>query len=162
MGATGVRRGDEAARAELRRRILHRVEQEPGTSPSELVRRLGIGWSSLYRHVRTLREQGLVRTVASGRHTFLYPRDAQGDEKHAAQRAVILAGRARLVAAEAAARPGQDVAQLAAALGISPRVVYHHVKRLVAVGLLESSAPRRYRDLAPSPRLRDLLREVGP
>lgn len=157
-----ARRADDAARAALRQRILHLVEREPGASPSELVRRLGIGWSSLYRHVRALREAGLVRVVESGRHTFLYPRDADGDERHAAQRAVILAGRARLVAAEAAARPGQDVASLAKALAISPRVVYHHVKRLVAVGLLESSAAHRYRDLAPTPRLLDLLREVEP
>lgn len=151
------RRADETARAEARARVLALVEAEPGISPSELVRRLAIGWSSLYRHVRALKEEGRIRVDASGRHAFLYPAGVQGDERLAAQRAVLLTGRARLVAQEVAARPGHDVASLAQALGISPRVIYHHVRRLVAAELLSSRAPNRYLDLAPTPSLALLL-----
>lgn len=151
----------EAERAALRERILRAIEREPGASPTRLVEELGIGWSTLYHHVNALEAQGRVRASSAGRHTFLYPAGMAGDPRLSVQRSVLAGGRARLVAAEAARVPGHDVGSLAEALGISPRVVYHHVRRLVEAGLLTSSMPRRYRDLAPTEPLRALLRQEG-
>jgi predicted transcriptional regulator len=151
----------EAARAALRERILGAIEREPGASPTRLVADLGIGWSTLYHHVNALEAQGRIRAASAGRHTFLYPAGMAGDPRLSVQRSVLSGGRARLVAAEAARTPGHDVGSLAEALDISPRVVYHHVRRLVEAGLLRSSMARRYRDLAPTEPLLALLRQEG-
>ena len=162
MAALASRRPQEErelARAAIRERILQTVEREPGASPTRIVDALGIGWSTLYYHVKALEAAGRVRIVSAGRHTFLYPPGMVGDLKRSVQRSVLLGGRARLVAEEAARTPGHDVGSLAETLQVSPRVVYHHVRRLVEAGLLRSSMPRRYRDLAPTEPLLALLAE---
>lgn len=146
----------------LRGRILDIVQREPGISPSRLVKELSIGWSSLYRHLRSLEAGGLVRVVAAGRHAFVYLASAEGDPRLVAQRAVLLGGKAYAVAAEVARTSGHHVESLARALNLSQRLVYHHVRRLVDAGLLTSTVPNRYRDLAPTARLVSLLREMPP
>jgi DNA-binding transcriptional ArsR family regulator len=151
----------EAARAALRARILAAIERAPGASPTRIVEDLGIGWSTLYHHVKALEAQGVVRSASAGRHTFLYPAGMASDPRLSVQRSVLFGGRARLVGEEAARAPGHDVSSLAAALDISPRVVYHHVRRLVEAGLLRSSMARRYRDLAATEHLLALLRQEG-
>lgn len=154
----------EAARAAVRDRILRAIERDPGASPTTIVQALDIGWSTLYHHVKTLEAQGAIRVASAGRHTFFYPAGMVGDVRLSVQRSVLLGGRARLVAEEAARAPGHDVGSLSETLGISPRVVYHHVRRLVEAGLLASSMPKRYRDLVPTQELLALLRQepAGP
>lgn len=151
----------EALRAAVRERILRTIEREPGASPTRIVAALDIGWSTLYHHVKALEAQGFIRVASAGRHTFFYPAGMAGDLRLSVQRSVLLGGRARLVAEEAARSPGHDVGTLSDALGISPRVVYHHVRRLVETGLLASSMKKRYRDLVPTEELLTLLRQEG-
>lgn len=153
------RDGVEAERALVRDRILRALEADPGVTPSRLVLRLAMGWSTLYFHLDALEAAGLLRRVRHGRHCFLFPEGIAGDLERSLQRTALEGERARLLAEEIVRAPGHDIASLAAAVGVSPRVVYHHVRRMRLEGLVASSREHRYCDLAPTPRLRELLRD---
>lgn len=149
----------DAARALMRQRLLRAIEADPGATPSRLVQRLGLGWSTLYFHLEALEASGLVRRVRHGRHCFVFPEGIAGDLDRSAERAALEGEKVRLLAAEILRNPGHGIASLAAATGVAPRVVYHHVRRLRRQGLVTSSREHRYADLAPSERLRELLRD---
>lgn len=151
----------DAARAALREQLVRAVEREPGASPTRIVDALGIGWSTYYLHLARLKAEGRVQVVSHGRRTFLYPAGVVGDVDRSLHRSLLVGDRARALAAELVRAPGHDIASLARAVGISPRVVYHHVRRLTAAGLVHSSLTRGYRDLRASERLASLLREEG-
>lgn len=151
----------DAARLALRERILRAIDRDPGASPTALVAKLDVGWSTFYNQLKRLEAEGRVRTHSHGRRTFVYPAGMVGDLDHSVQRSLLVGGRAHAVASEIARTPGHTVASLATALDISPRVVYHHVRRLTAAGLVLSSLTRGYRDLRATERLVTLLRQEG-
>lgn len=166
--ATSGRRASSAARKgllddPLRRRIMKAVETAPGLPLSHLLTRLDVGWSTLYRELDQLEKAGLIKSRKRGRHCLVYP--AVGDNapvKVPLTQAILLQGKtAREIANRISKKPGQDMESLAEALELSPRVVYYHLRRLVEGKLVKSSSTTRYRDLAPTPVLQDLLKSFA-
>jgi DNA-binding transcriptional ArsR family regulator len=135
-----------------RRRILDLIRTRPGVSVSELARLAGMYWTSAAAHVEQLRQAGLVRAVRVGRRRVLF--SSQILEAEAADAPGILGEPScRRVAVAIAAHPRQRVWELCESTGMSERAVYHHVKRLVAAGLVATSKTGAYRGLEATPRL---------
>src|SRR5687767_757500 len=60
----------------LRRQIVEMVRDNPGIPIGELMKRLPVGWGTLYHHLIKLERSGLLRAAVSGRRRLLYPGDA--------------------------------------------------------------------------------------
>jgi DNA-binding MarR family transcriptional regulator len=134
-------------------RLLAAARARPGLTLSELRESVSMSWGSLYRLLQRLEAEGLVRYQVVGRRKLLF---VAGEPEPLDQSAVMEAAAilrqptARLVALSILMRPGRSVPEVAASLQLTPRVVYHHVQRLIAVGLILSSSQTRHRDLAPT------------
>ena len=147
---------------DVRLRVQRLIEARPGIGPSQVLEKLPMGWSTLYSHLKALEKDGCIVAQREGRLVFLYPVTQTGGERAQlpSDARLLQTPRARALAKEVISRPGEhDVATLATALQLSPRVVYHHVRRLVAGGLLDSVKPRRYAALAPTDRLTAALQQ---
>lgn len=143
----------------LRKRIYKAIEKAPGLPLSHLLTRLDVGWSTLYRELNALEDAGLIASKKRGRHCLVYPAGEEVTGRGALSQTILLQGRtAREIAARIAKKPGQDMETLAEHLDLSPRVVYYHLRRLVEGKLIKSSSTTRYRDLAPTPALNELLK----
>lgn len=152
--------GDPFARARLlsspiRRAILEIVTSRPGLTVGELLALLDVGWGTLHHHLDRLEAVGLLRTVQAGRRRLVLPGDAPRAAPVA--RALLAGATCRRVAEAVAREPGLCIQDLIGRVEDSPRAVYHHVKRLLDAGLLQSERPGRYTSLHPTPLLTDLL-----
>lgn len=142
----------------IRQAILRLVQERPGISLSDLGRRLALRWGAASFHVARLEAGGLVRTVRIGRRRLVYALDASiaaYPEEHAA----LHEPACRRLALAIIEHPGSSVSRLVEHTGLSPRVVYHHAKRLLDLGLIASSSPGAYRGLRASGKLFALLFE---
>ena len=144
----------------MSQRLLAAARSRPGLTLSEARDAIGASWGSLYRHLQRLEAAGRVRMQTVGRRRLLF---ATGEAEPADQSSVMEGAAllrqptARMVALSILMRPGRSVPEVAASLQLTPRVVYHHVQRLLSVGLIESSSQTRHRDLTPSARLAGAL-----
>lgn len=142
----------------MRRLLLEAVFAHPGRSLTEIRSDLGIGWASLYEHVRALEGALLIDIVVAGRRRLVFPH-VRGRAPLRAVDAIVAvkAPAARRLAEEIASRPGQDVLQLSDSTGETPRVVYYHVRRMMLGGLIQSRGGGRMKNLHPTERLVALL-----
>lgn len=137
-------------------RVLAAARARPGLTLSEARDMLGMSWGSLYRHIARLESAGLVRLQTAGRRRLLFP---VGETDTTVQPSVMEAAAflrqptGRMIATAVILRPGRSVPEIAEALSLTPRVVYHHVQRLLAMNLIASSSETRHRDLTPTPLL---------
>lgn len=149
----------QALQSPLRKQIMKAVQKAPGLPLSHLLTRLDVGWSTLYRELDVLVDAGLVKSRKRGRHCLVYPTEGEGGKPVPISQAILLQGAtAREIAARIAKKPGQNMETIAEHLDLSPRVVYYHLRRLVEARLVKSSSSTRYRDLSPTPLLKDLLK----
>ena len=152
--------GDAFLASPMTQRLLAAARARPGLTLSELRESISTSWGSLYRSLQRLEALGMVRYQTVGRRKLLF---VAGDPEPSDQAVVMEAAAilrqptARMVALSILMRPGRSVPDVAASLQLTPRVVYHHVQRLLAVGLIQSSSQTRHRDLAPSPKLSSAL-----
>ena len=143
----------------LRKRIYKAIEKAPGLPLSHLLTRLDVGWSTLYRELEELEGAGLIRSKKKGRHCLVFLADEEPTGRVPLSQTILLQGAtAREIASRISKKPGQDMETLAEHLDLSPRVVYYHLRRLVEGKLIKSSSTTRYRDLAPTPALNELLK----
>lgn len=144
---------------ETRREIVQLVHDRPGISMRELSSRLGLDWSSLHYHVQRLLAAEILATTLAGRRRLVYPAALAGHEDPA-ERAALSEATARRIASAIAARPGTSAVELVEDLRESQRVVYHHLKKLVDLGLVTTPSPASRRGLVATPRLLALLGEI--
>ena len=145
-------RGAGALNSPVRRRIVESVERHPGLTASALARKAGIGVVSLLYHLQILEHAGLVRTVRVGRRRLVFTKAAIMREDPAAW-ALLADATARRIAVAVARNPRCGVQDLVDQLGLTPRVVYHQLKKLRAVGLIDTPTSAGYRGLVPTSRL---------
>lgn len=141
-------------------RLLAAARARPGSTLSELREALTTSWGTLYRTLDRLEKAGVVRYQVVGRRKLLFvaTEPPAGDASRVMQAAAILRQpTARTVAVSILLAPGRSVPEVAAALQLTPRVVYHHVQRLLEAGLISSSSPTRHRDLTPTAMLAEAL-----
>ena len=129
------------------------VRDRPGLPLSELRRRAGMGWGVFDHHLQRLEREGLVQTVRAGRFRLVYPAGFPTDEDGA----LLNTPTTRRIALAILARPGISIRVMARDLGLSDRIVYYHVNRLVAAGLVRSTSQFHYRGLSGTGRLAGLL-----
>lgn len=142
--------------SERRRRILHLVRSNPGIGLTELRRRTETGWGVLAHHLKVLERAELVHRVKVERRVRIFPRGtAFGPSPEAVVALQVEA--ARKVSRAILARPGIGMSEVLRSIDESPRVVYHHVKRLLEKGLLASSSRTRHLDLRVTPLLAEAL-----
>lgn len=124
------------------------IREEPGLSISEAARRLDLYWTAVALHVDRLVSAGLVRSTRVGRRRILVPADMTLDETIFPD--ILCEPACARVAIAIVANPGTRVWELCELTGMTERAVYHHVKRLVDVGLARSAKPGSYAGLEPS------------
>jgi DNA-binding transcriptional ArsR family regulator len=151
------RRGDDQ-----RARILEIVAASPGLPVGALLEGTQLGWGTLYHHLAKLAKSRSVQVVRVGRRRLVYPMREGGVVEMAPGDALLRGQTVRRIALAIEATPGRGIAEIAAQVEQSPRVTYYHVRRLIEAGIVASSAAKRHRDLAPTPRLREILgRQAG-
>lgn len=136
-----------------RARILALLADNPGIHVGRLAALAGLSWNGTAHHLRHLGLEGLIGTlrVSNRRLYFL-----SSDESEAQAASVLTSAAARAIAQCVSAAPGGDVRAIASATGLSRRVVYHHAKRMRAMGALSAEGePMRFH---PTLRLLRLLR----
>lgn len=137
--------------------VLEMIQQEPGIPLGELLKRLPLGWGTLYHHVRKLSQAGTIQICAAGRRRLLYPADYHVQTGAAMGGGLLRGKTARRVAEVVVARPGCNAIEISEEMGESHRVVYYHVKRLLSAGLIAATDVDGSRRLTPEPLLLRLL-----
>lgn len=150
----GAVSGEAFFTSPVTQRLLAAARARPGLTLSELRESVNMSWGSLYRMLQRLESEGMVRYQVVGRRKLLFVAgepEPQGQSVMMEAAAILRQPTARMVALSILMRPGRSVPEVAASLQLTPRVVYHHVQRLLAVGLIQSSSQTRHRDLGPAP-----------
>lgn len=146
--------------APQRKAMMDVIKTRPGISVGDLKEEMPFGWASLYYHLGILIDAGLVKDVLDeidGRRRHLYPVLKGGRIPKPKNPEPVLSAPSTQVARAIIDRPGMNLQELIDELGMTPRNVYYHVRRLEEAGLIKSSSKTRYRDLAARPALYDLL-----
>ena len=149
-----LRRGSAAApldARQVRERILAAVRAEPGLTVGDLQRALQVSQGTLHYHLLRLRAYGEVTCVPSGRRRLVFPASqAREDVDLAAAVARLRGATARRIAEYLTRAAPASIADIAAALGARPRVIYYHVGHLLRAGLVTMTLTPRHRRFAPS------------
>lgn len=146
-----------------RRMLLDLVRSKPGASVTELMAHMPFQWGSMSYHLRRLVEANLVRVVedpTDGRRRRIYPLEGPLVFPEPPPREPDLKGLGLSIAWAVATRPGLSFADLVERLDTSPRNIHYHLKRLHDLGLVTSGATNRYRDLRPTTRLLEILKQA--
>ena len=125
------------------------VRRAPGLHVAEIARRLRLSWSGAAGHLRALEKEGLVHSALESRRRVYFASEARPEDIHRFR--ALAAPSATRVAKAIVAEPGLTVREVAIRARLSPRVTYHHARRLREVGLVVARGePMR---LFPSPAL---------
>lgn len=146
-------------RSKVPAKLLRIIQERPGIPVTELEGRLGIGTGTMRHHLQTLQRAGKLHFVRQGRRLLIYPPGAGSD---ALAEGLLRGATSRAVATTIREHPGGDVASLHRLLGLSERVVYYHLQRLMEAGLVASSGENRLRDLSATGKLEALLARLEP
>ena len=132
----------------LRRAIVDVVEAQPGIHYQAVLRTVGGGKGAVEHHLRKLVDGGLIKRHQGPGYTCFFP--VGTDHRVAAAAGLLKAEGARRVLAAAQKRPGLTSADLAAATGLDPSTVSHHVHRLAGAGLLRTTRAGRTLAIEPT------------
>lgn len=143
----------------VRREMLELIRSHPGMTVRELLEEMQVGWGTLYHHLTVLERSELVRCVVSGRRRLLYLTEQGPVPKDTKERSVLAGSTARKLGEVIAANEGLGIEAIVQQSGVSPRVAYYHIKRLLEAGLVKSDSSTRYRGLVATDHLRRLLSE---
>lgn len=146
--------------APQRKQMMEVIKNRPGISVGDLKAEMPFGWASLYYHLGILIDAGLVKDVLDeidGRRRHLFPIGKGGKIPKPKTPEPVLSQPSTEVAMAIVNKPGMNLQELISELGMTPRNVYYHVRRLEEAGLIKSSSKTRYRDLTARPALFELL-----
>lgn len=141
-----------------RRRIYDVVAQHPGSSAREIQRRAELGWGETAYHLDQLTRAGHLRRERGGRRDYYFPPDMTWDDRRSFQ--ALRSAAERRILVELVDRPGQTLADLVSATGLSLSTTSFHLRHLLREGIVEAyreGNQRRFRPLRPD-RLREFLR----
>lgn len=135
---TRLRRGD-VLQHPLRARVLQEIQASPGLHVQEVARRIGRSRRTIKHHVDVLVSAGLIAVSHGPRETSLFARVTWPSAMMQGI-ALLRSPASRGLLADLQHRPGSSSLEAARRLGRSPATVHHHVKRLLAAGLLTNDA----------------------
>lgn len=135
-----------------RARLHRQIGEDPGRTPAELARSLGLARIVVRHHLRMLEAHRLVACRPDGRRRRYFLSDAQAREDTTLQIFFRDGPRRRLTDALGASPTPLTQQQLAERTGFSPRLVSYHLGRLASVGIVErhGSRPSAYRLRTPT------------
>lgn len=145
--------------SEQRQLMLRVIQQNPGISVGDLKAQMPFQWGSFYYHLDVLLDKGFVRLEVDSfdlRRRHLYPTEPVAESAPELP-ATVLTPAAKEVALVIAKNPGVDFAQLVDLVGIPPRTLHYHLKRLSENGLVQTESPTRYVGITPTSSLYGLL-----
>lgn len=137
------RKPPKAAPAEEDRnrfRIVAEIQLNPGLTAGELQKRLGIAGSTLSYHTHRLQKQRVIWSRTAGARRLFYPATTRREDEKVAAQALLRHKTARLVYETILANPGSSLQEVTDLTGLSNRVVYYQVHRLVKCGLVTNEA----------------------
>jgi predicted ArsR family transcriptional regulator len=108
-------------------RILAAVADRPGLCLQDLAKELGITRTATLHHVRRLAREGLIHTARHGRRVLHFQAAAQPPPTLLG---LLHVHTARLVVELLSQDPGASWRKLAKQLGITPRAVRWHIRKL--------------------------------
>lgn len=129
-----------------RQKIVGVVREHPGASARDVQRLAGLAWGETAYHLDQLLRAGALRRERGGRRDYYFPVELTWDERR-----LFLALRSdteRRLLLELADAPGLTLAELQARADASLSTASFHLRRLLDLGLVESTRDgnlRRYR-----------------
>lgn len=127
-----MKRGDET-----RDRLLEVIQDVPGINKLELCQRTGLGWGTVFRHVKILEERGDLEVLRDGRATQIFPAAVPPEQRR--WLTALHDDEAEALLEEIQKRGEGRTQELAGDLGISRKVVRRHLSVLCDAGLLRRS-----------------------
>lgn len=142
-----------------RRAVYEAIVGSAGISVSDIARQSGLYWTLAAFHVHRLSRSGLVRSVKVGRRRLMFV-PTRNNEAWALERGMLAEPACLRVALAVIQYPGQRVLDLHYLTGVSERAIYHHMKRLLAVGLVTSRKTRYYLGMQATQKLLTIVAEI--
>lgn len=121
-------------------RVLQVLKERPGASVQDLAHALGLTRTATLHHVRRLARQDLVRSVRQGRRRLHFLAAVPPPDQ--TLMGLMHLHTARLVLERLARDPAASWRALAKDLGVTPRAVRWHIRKLQGEGVLEVQPSR--------------------
>ncbi|HEX2022293.1 MAG TPA: helix-turn-helix domain-containing protein, partial [Candidatus Thermoplasmatota archaeon] len=130
-----------------RARIHEMARASPGIAASDIVRATGCARVVVDHHLRMLVAHGHLVARRGRKRIAYFPGDRAPDTSSHARTDALTDATRRRVACAVLEEPGLSQQEIADRLGLRPRLVSHHLRRLQEASLVEGqgSMPRRYR-----------------
>jgi DNA-binding MarR family transcriptional regulator len=145
----------------LRDRVLHDIQEHPGSSAREIQRRLSTAWGETTYHLERLSKAGLLRRERGGWRDYYFSLELTWLDRRIIQSLRSPAERQLLLAA--LDRPSSSFAELVDETGLGRSTASFHLRRLVELGRLTVSDPgvnKRY-SVVEADRTRELLSQYA-
>jgi DNA-binding MarR family transcriptional regulator len=127
----------EVLRHPLRSQVFQVIQASPGIHASELTRRVGTGWGTIVHHLDRLERAKLVTVRRVNNQKCYFEAGGKVSRQDMAVASAVRSDSASQIAAFVASHPMTNQKEMAAELGISPALASFHVKKLVALGVLD-------------------------
>lgn len=147
-------------RRETQARVLASIRKFSGSPVGRFIEDSELAAGTVHYHLERLEKRGIIRTVVVGRRRLVFLASDVALQMDPEALAILRGRTARAIAHSILAQEDISISALVASVAGSPRAVYYHVKRLRELGLLAADAPRRYRGLSPTPKLRLLFAQI--
>lgn len=144
-----------AIRGKVRQRLLRFVASRKAIHKAQIARHLGVGWSTVQHHARSLVREGKLREVEYAGLRFLLPRTIP--RKHVARTVVLTVPENKKALATIIKRRDVRIQDVARRLGWSRKAARRSLYALLEVGLVQKTRDYHPRFL-PTPAGRDFLR----
>lgn len=133
---------------DTREHLLMQVREEPGLTKTELCKRVGLAWGTVYYHVNRLQKAGIVNVIEDGSSTRVFDACIPSEDMR-------LIGSLRREYSKNIVRflsqnGGIQMCDLVKDLGVSRKIVRRHLSALSESGALqrgEGSRPRYWATL---------------
>lgn len=141
---------DDVLSQPTRRRIYELVGGHPGSSAREIQRLSGLAWGETAYHLDQLIRAGVLRRERGGRRDYYFQLEMTWEDRR-----VLLTLRSpmeRTILVELVQTPGLTLVELKERIQTSLSTVSSHLRRLLALGLVESdksAGSRQYRPARP-------------
>lgn len=119
----------------VRDELLARIKADPGVSPPELAKHVGVVWSTLVYHLGVLEKNKMVSSLIDGRHKRFFPTESV-DWSRRGQLAALRNQRTKLLYDLVRDEPGIGRGVLAQRIGVTIPAALWHLDRLRAAGLV--------------------------
>lgn len=145
-----------------RERIWQAIEENPGINLSKLRNLMELGWGTTVYHVRLMEDRKLVTSVVQNgkRHFFINANGTHNADLREAVASITGRTTTQKIVSSILADPGRSQREIAQQLGLSDRVVTHHMGKLRKQRLIETRREGGRLRCHPTPLLAEAMAAV--